>query len=87
MAGWWRSRSAFVDPDERARAAASVSARHVRRVEASLAGFARETQLDHAGLRVDLVTVEPGTEAADLAVDQDPGRGRLVSRGPSGLSG
>ena len=43
-------------------AAASVSARHVRRVEASLAGFARGTQLDHAGLRVDLVTVEPGKE-------------------------
>ena len=43
-------------------AAASVSARHMRRVEASLASFARGAQLEHAGLRVDLVTVEPGKE-------------------------
>lgn len=43
-------------------AAETVNARHVRRVEASLATFARGTQLDHAGLRIDLVTVEPGTE-------------------------
>ncbi len=48
-------------------------------MEASLAGFARGTQLDHAGLRVDLVTVEPGKEPQHLAADENPGRRRLVS--------
>lgn len=44
-------------------AAASVSDRHLRRVGASLATFARGMQLDHAGLRLDLVTVEPAKDA------------------------
>ena len=44
-------------------AAASVSERHLRRVGASLATFARGIQLDHAGLRIDLVTVEPAKDA------------------------
>lgn len=42
-------------------AAASVSHRHVGRVANALTRFAREQRVPHTGLRVDLVTVTPGS--------------------------
>lgn len=53
-------------------AAASISPRHLRRVAASLATFARATRLEHAGLRIDLVTVTPGEEAGTWRLTRLP---------------
>jgi putative endonuclease len=53
--------------------AESVSPRHLRRVRAALAAYARDASVRHAGMRVDLVAVSPAEERGTWQLDRLPG--------------
>ena len=53
----------------------SVDARHVRRMERTLAAFAASSQIGHRGLRVDLVAAEPMPSAGSVRLRRVPGLG------------
>ena len=51
----------------------SVSPRHLRRLRAALAAYARDASVRHAGMRVDLVAVSPASESGIWQLDRLPG--------------